>query len=414
MTRPRPDGDAAGENGSPSDPQQAADDERPDAGRDSTRPGASDASPEPAAPGRSLEDVLALVYRAPVALTSEDVRLRSGLEQERIRQVWRAMGYADVGEAAAFTESDLQALMTLKRLADRLGLTFEETLDVVRSIGQTTSRLADWQVETFGRIMARQAERAAGQPGTQTSVGESASANVSEMVSGHEPTDAERLASLDPQSIMDRAYAISGSALDELGELIDYAWRRNIGAALQRNLDIVALTGEGEVESTVGFADLVGYTRLSRQLPDRELAALVQHFDASAADAVASTGARLLKTIGDEVMFVGSTAKQAADTALALHRANPGGDEAPQLRIGLATGPVVNRMGDVYGSTVNRAARLTVLASPGATLVDDATRGALFKARSSSAKRTYSTAPFSSATLPGLGPTVAWSMTADS
>lgn len=387
---------------------------------------------------RTLEDLLELVYREPVELTRDDVVERSGLDLELIRQFWRAMGYADVGDAVAFTESDLDALMTLRDLADKLGLTFDETLDVVRSIGQTTSRLADWQVDTFGRILARQPQGRF-RPSAQGSASEPSPVPADEDDAAGAPSQSGSSgagrAGADPQFVLNRAYDISGEALDSLGELITYAWRRNIGAALQRNIDIAAFTGEGPVDSTVGFADLVGYTRLSRQLPDRQLAALVQHFDASASDAVASTGARLLKTIGDEVMFVGSTPEQAAETAIALHRANPGGDEAPQLRIGLATGPVVARMGDLYGSTVNRAARLTVLAPPGATLVDDATRAGLFRAdaagaesaadepggqpdRSSSpappdgalADPRFQTAPFTATSLRGLGITVAWSM----
>ena len=49
----------------------------------------------------------------------------------------------------------------------------------------------------------------------------------------------------------------------------------------------------------------------------------------------------------------------------------------PQMRIGLATGTVLNRMGDVFGTTVNRASRMTAIARPGTTVVDSATSEAL-------------------------------------
>jgi adenylate cyclase len=127
------------------------------------------------------------------------------------------------------------------------------------------------------------------------------------------------------------------------------------------------------VYQSVGFADLVGFTRLSRRLSVRDLAALVERFEQVGADVVAAAGARLVKTLGDEVLFVADRPGAAAAASLALVEAFAADEAVPQLRVGVATGLVIGRMGDVFGTTVNLASRLTSMARPGGVLVDEAT-----------------------------------------
>ena len=123
----------------------------------------------------------------------------------------------------------------------------------------------------------------------------------------------------------------------------------------------------------MGFADLVGFTRLSRQLEDVDLAVLVERFESVSADVLAATGATLVKTVGDEILYVADEAAVAAEAAVRLHDAHAKDPDVPEMRVGLASGPVLRRMGDVFGATVNLASRLTALARPGTTLVDAAT-----------------------------------------
>jgi adenylate cyclase len=127
----------------------------------------------------------------------------------------------------------------------------------------------------------------------------------------------------------------------------------------------------------VGFADIAGFTRLSRAMAEDELAGMVEAFETGAADIVAAHGARLVKTLGDEVMFIAPGADAAVASATAMHRLEGPGPEALRLRIGLATGRLVTLMGDAYGETVNRASRLTAIARPGTTLMDTATEESL-------------------------------------
>jgi adenylate cyclase len=146
-------------------------------------------------------------------------------------------------------------------------------------------------------------------------------------------------------------------------------WRRHLAAATGRAL----AAGSDELStrlSVVGFADIVGYTTTTRHSDSDALSALLEAFEKDASDTIAAHHGRVVKTVGDEVLFVADSAADAAEIALCL--ADPGREEQglPILRVGLAMGQVLSRFGDVYGSVVNLAARLTALARPGTVLVD--------------------------------------------
>lgn len=122
------------------------------------------------------------------------------------------------------------------------------------------------------------------------------------------------------------------------------------------------------VNGCVGFVDLVGSTTLSRRLAPRELAAVVDRFEEVAHDVATNRCGRVVKFIGDEVMFVTGDADSACDIALALIEAFAG-DSAVTPRGGLAEGALLDRGGDYYGPVVNLAARLAELAVPREVLV---------------------------------------------
>lgn len=296
-----------------------------------------------------MSDANSLVERilgAPLSMTRGEVAEAAGLSLEQARVYWRAMGFADVGNSVAFTDNDLEALRTLQALVDSGVVDREEIIEMVRSLGQNTARMAEWQTGTLTRLLARH-----GAIPDQTSL---------------RPEDVERLGEL------------TNAMVPSLERLLSYAWHRQLAAAIQRGIDTAGeYDGDVAGQLCVGFADLVGFTRLSRRLPDERLAALVTTFEGDSSDVVAATGARMIKTLGDEVMFVADSPEQGVETALTLHETHAHDEDVPELRIGLAFGDVVTRMGDVYGSTVNLANRLTVLARPGATLVDDATAEAV-------------------------------------
>src|SRR5262249_47383881 len=121
-------------------------------------------------------------------------------------------------------------------------------------------------------------------------------------------------------------------------------------------------------EFTVGFVDLVGFTPLSQQLSEAELAGVVERFEDTAYDVTTARDGRVVKLIGDEVMFVAGDAAAACDIALTLVE-RFAGDPSATPRGGLAYGNLLVRGGDYYGPIVNLASRLAELAVPNELLV---------------------------------------------
>jgi adenylate cyclase len=135
-----------------------------------------------------------------------------------------------------------------------------------------------------------------------------------------------------------------------------------------------ALPGAREV--TIAFADLVGFTRLGEAVPPEDLEKLA-HRLTDVAREVAQPPVRYVKSIGDEVMLVGSDPATMLDAMLNLVAATEADEDFPRLRTGLATGSAVSRAGDWFGSPVNLASRVTGAARPGAILVAERTREAI-------------------------------------
>src|SRR6185295_7071430 len=100
--------------------------------------------------------------------------------------------------------------------------------------------------------------------------------------------------------------------------LIDHAHRLQFRAAIWRRLAGVDASTPGSISGAVGFVDLVGYTALAEDLDDDDLGALVARFSEVAHDTVVAEGGRIVKTIGDEVMFVCDNATTAAVIAVTL------------------------------------------------------------------------------------------------
>lgn len=262
----------------------------------------------------------------------------AGVPMELASRFWRAMGFADVGQARALTEGDVLALRRLAGMVEAGLLSETMAVQVARSAGQTTARLADWQVDSFLASLTDPPE-----PG----------------MTRNEVT-----------------YPLVQLLLPELEEFLVYVWRRQLAAATGR----VVQTDEEEVvnrRQAIGFADLVGFTRLTRRLEDEELGELVEAFETTAADLVAAHGGRLIKALGDEVLYVAEDAGTAAEIGLRLIETMSNDNTMPELRVGIAFGTMTTRMGDVFGNTVNLASRLTSIAPKDTVLVDGAFRAEL-------------------------------------
>jgi adenylate cyclase len=259
--------------------------------------------------------------------TRQQVAERAGVPYEHANALWRALGFADVGEdVVAFTDRDVWALQTVDRLGAEGWLDEAAQIAMTRALGQSLARLAEWQLAATGSMIDSDAT---------------------------EVQALERATELVPV----------------VEDLIGYVWRRHLAAVAGR---LLAAGSEdlAATSMTVGFADLVGFTSLTREIDESGLAALVESFESRASDVIAEAGGRVVKTVGDEVMFVADDPGAGADIGLRLSEEVGGEADLPELRVGLACGPVVSRMGDVYGEPANVAARLTSLARPGSVLVD--------------------------------------------
>src|SRR5674476_743074 len=234
---------------------------------------------------------------------------------------------------------------------------------MTRAFARTTDRLAVWQVQLMAEAIGELPQQV-GTPGTPDNGGVDASADLTRGMP-------------DPATARAAALKLADIA-DDLEPLLVYAWRRHLWAAISRMItDAEPIEDQPGVMRSVGFADLVSFTQLVRRLSERELARMVQRFEALASDVVTAHGGRVIKTVGDEVLFVAIGAAPAAAIALDLVEAMAEDDVLPDVRVGMAGGRVISRLGDVFGTTVNRASRLTAVARPRTVLVDDGIAGSL-------------------------------------
>lgn len=263
---------------------------------------------------------------------------RTGLPVDKVRQLWRTLGYpVPRPDEVAFTDADVDILTEVGRLMAGDLASTELVLQMSRVIGSSMARIASSQVDVISA-------RVAGSPRPAT-------------VGDAELTD-------------DRIVVSAGALLPIVPRVLTATWQRHLQAAIRRRLSI-AETGQGQL-GVVGFADMVGFTALSQQVGDEELAAIVAQFEQLAFDVVTANGGRVVKMIGDEVMFTVDSPVAAAEIGLALAEGTRGADELSDLRVGLAQGPLLEREGDLYGPVVNVASRITSIAFPGSIVVGQA------------------------------------------
>jgi adenylate cyclase len=188
-------------------------------------------------------------------------------------------------------------------------------------------------------------------------------------------------AEVDPVLSGDAFASVADVTIPAMAKLLEFVWRRQVAAGIQRNMVLRShglAPGQSPVLA-VGFADMVGFTLLSQHLSDEELAAVVRRFEEISHDIVTSARGRVVKMIGDEVMFVVDNAADAARIGLALGDAYADDDLLSDVRVGLALGPVLARDGDYFGPTVNLAHRIVNIGNPGTVLMSDEFHTALIQ-----------------------------------
>jgi class 3 adenylate cyclase len=277
--------------------------------------------------------------RAPLSPT--DAARSAGVTDAQFADLWRALGFTAPGGPARVPPALVEALPVIAT-ATREWLGEETGLGLARVIGSTTAQLAEAVVDAF-RMRFEVPEMAAGTA-------------YSDVVQAYVDLTQASLPSLE------RLVAATLEA--HLVRVAAGAWAPDDDQVATRRL------------LYVGFADLVGYTALSRTLSPAELHRLLEAFEEIVSEAVIDHGGRLVKLIGDGAMYVADSAEAGAAAAVEIC-ARIAAVELPQVRIGADIGPVLGRSGDYFGEVVNRAARLVALARPGSVVVSDAVVAAL-------------------------------------
>jgi len=273
------------------------------------------------------------LFSGPPQMRANEVAAEAGVAPEVARAMWRAMGFSEgLDGQPSFYPEDAKALAHAgEQLAT--GDALESVVRQTRIINAAVSRIA----ESLGDdVVARlRALREEGVPDEEA---------------------ADRL-----------QHALN---IDHLERLLGYFLRRHLRDALWRKLAVPPdRLGQGAL--TVGFVDLVRFTALTEEVAEDELDALVTRFGDVAHERITAGGGRMVKMIGDEVMFVADDARRGASIALDLVDAYGADDKLPPARAGLACGEVLSRDGDCYGPVVNLASRIVDVARPRAVVTSE-------------------------------------------
>ena len=291
---------------------------------------------DPAAGGR--DDLEHAILGEEPTFNAAEVAARTGISVDQARRLWRALGFPEHGAATAFNGADIQAVRIVSGMVESGLIDFDVAVTMTRAVGQTMARLADWEITALLHTV----EEMAVEDGGEGSAG--------------------RLAS---------GMKLFEEFSEPFEKLLLYVWRRHLAASVAR---VEALGANEEdlhtVPLTVGFADIVSFTALSNRLSEDRIGDLVELFESRCSDVVAAQRGRVIKSIGDSVLFVNDDPVRALETAEGIINVIGRDSRMPDVRLGLATGSVVMRLGDVFGPPVNMAARLTAVARRNRIIVD--------------------------------------------
>ena len=269
--------------------------------------------------------------------TLDEAAAETGLEPDLIETIFTTMGLP-AAAVAQITDNDLE-LLRYGAAALLAGLPLVAFLQLVRVYGQAMAQIADAEVRLFHMYVHEPLMRA-GVPGV---------AMAEEM----EGLVAEVLPLASP--VMDHVHQrLLAHFVDQ-----DVVGHMESELAGREHLDL------GHLRVAIAFADLAGYTRMTEELGDEHAVGVVERF-VSEVEHTLPDDARIIKTIGDEVMVVSSDPAALVDWAVGFQELH---DTRPLPRIGMHYGEVVYRDGDYYGREVNQAARVSARAGGGEVLV---------------------------------------------
>ncbi|AOZ72427.1 hypothetical protein BK816_03250 [Boudabousia tangfeifanii] len=277
-------------------------------------------------------------------LSQSELAARAGTSEADVVDFWRAMGFADVQpDAKIFTSADAEALETCRELIGSHIVDHDTMISLLRAFSYTSDRLALWQVETLVEDQVRRIGK------SDLSARKEVLEHINEI-------------------------------LPALERAANYAFRRHIYALLARmERDYVGRRisepqpDRYPLRRSLGFVDMVAYTSTSATLSPSGLSTLIRRFEYLARDVITSRGARIVKTIGDAVLYIADDLETATEVVCALVEEFSAAKDLLPVRASLVEGYVVSRSGDVFGPPVNLASRLVDDAPQGAVCVDMST-----------------------------------------
>ncbi|HEY3865695.1 MAG TPA: adenylate/guanylate cyclase domain-containing protein [Solirubrobacteraceae bacterium] len=260
------------------------------------------------------------------------------IDEQLIERIVAAMGLNTLS-TEEISEEDLQVL---RYGADVLaaGLPLPALLQIVRVYGQAMAQVADAEVRLFHLYLHEPLMRE-GVPGVE--VAQAMEGMTREML---------------PFAVPFINYLH--------GRMLGYFVEQDVIGHIESDLDDEETAEEGRMRVAIAFADLAGYTKLTEEQGEAQAVSMVERF-VEAVEQTLPIDARVIKTLGDEVMVVGADAGALTSWAVGLAAQLPAGSPSP--RIGIHSGAALYRDGDYYGREVNRAARVVARASGGEVLV---------------------------------------------
>jgi adenylate cyclase len=277
-------------------------------------------------------------------LSAREISQQTGIDPDLLERIQRASGLprVDDPDAKVFLRTDADAAAYTKKFLE-LGFTPDQLVLVVQVLAEGLTRATE--VMRYTALAAI-------------------------LESGSTELDIAKAS----EKLLSGAAPLLGPLITDL--LTVQLLRQMETEAITANERAEGLTLPGAREVTIGFADLVGFTKLGEVVPPEDLERLA-HRLMDLAHQVAEPPVRYVKSIGDEVMLVSTDPTAMLDAMLELVTATEAIEDFPRLRTGLATGMAVGRAGDWFGSPVNLASRVTSAARPGAILVAESTRDAI-------------------------------------
>src|SRR3954449_2942714 len=302
---------------------------------------------EASAQGRLAYGFIEDLFPEPRSAVSLDEAAReTGLEKALIERIWASVGFSTQG-LDGLTPEDMQALRYIASVIDA-GFPLVAFLQLVRVYGQALSQIADAETRLFHLYV-------------------------------HEPLMRDGVPGLEMSEEMEH---LARDLLPLASPIMDYIHQRYLQHFVEQDvvghMEVELDESEelGRVRVAIAFADLAGYTRFTEEVGEDEAVSVVERF----IDAVNDTlpeGARVVKTIGDEVMVVAQDAAALTDWAVGFQRLF---SDRPTPRIGIHAGVVLYRDGDYFGREVNLAARVVARARGGEVVVTDTVMDAVQEA----------------------------------